>query len=215
MTPRVQFGSIGQLGRAAKRSWLDLAYSMILANPKIEQDDIELFHVDHGNLGSAVLSDTAIGAACAAIRRQVVIASEGPEGQQIQHGNIRPRYLIVTPELETTARKALRLMKLDDPEIDLELRMKSRLTDIGVRNPLTKETIKGTPTNWMVSASKDIAPWLLCGILSGQAQPRIRASEFNPANNAGRYGLAVDISWAVACKLADYRGVYFSTGTGA
>ena len=150
-----------------------------------------------------------------AIRRQVVIASEGSEGQQIQHGNIRPRYLIITPELETTARKVLRLMKLDDSNLDLELRIESRLTDLGVRNPLTRQTIKGTPSCWMVSASKDVAPWLLQGILTGQAQPRIRASEFSPANNAGRYGLAVDISWAVACKLADYRGVYFSTGTGA
>lgn len=205
--------NLAQLGRAAKRAWLDLAWSTILSNPALDQDGYALFEdIHHINTSSAGLSDTAIGAASSAIHRQVIMTPESDGGVQFQHMNLKPRYLVIPPELETTARKWLRLMKLDDSEIDLELRIESRMTDIPCRNPLTGATIAGTATNWLLTADNSVAPWLLKGILSGGDRPRIRSSALNPADNPGEYGLQIDVSWGIACKAADFRGAYWSSG---
>lgn len=203
--------SIGQLGRAAKRSGADLCWATILSNPTLDADGLPVFHADHDNVGVAVLSDTSLAAAMAAIRKQVIYSADG----HVNHVNLQPRFLIVTPALEGVARKALRLMKLDDPAIDLTLRVESRLSDLGTVNPITGATVSGSDTNWLLCAGNDVAPWLLQGILIGGQEPRVRIGELDASNNNGQYGLAVDVNWDIACKIADYRGVYFSTGAGA
>ena len=94
-----------------------------------------------GTLAALALGPASIAAACAAIRRQVIVTPEDSDSVQIQHLNLQPRYLVVPPELESLAQELLRLRKLDDPSLDLRLRVESRLSNIGVRNPLDGGTV--------------------------------------------------------------------------
>lgn len=203
--------SFGQMSRAAIRGSHDLDWSQILSNPVLEQTGERIFSVAHGNLGTAALSDTAIAAGCAAIRKQVVTSPDG----QTQHLNLQPRYIITSPDLEGTARKALRLLQNDRPDFDLELRLESRLADLPTTNPLTGQTVRGNGTNWLLSCDATNAPWLARGILQGQFEPRVRVGSLEPSDNAGRYGLLIDVNFDISSSLIDFRGVYFSTGAGA
>ena len=180
----------------------------------MDLDGLALFHADHGNLGSGSLGPGSLAAACAAIRRQVIVTTEDSDSPQIQHLNLQPRFLVVPPELESLAQELLRLRTLDDIDLDLRLRVESRLSNIGVRNPLDGSTATGSTTNWLLTCDNTVAPWLLRGYLSGQDEPKVRSSQLSPkVGESGQWGLAVDIAWPIAVKAADFRGCYFSTGT--
>jgi len=90
-----QFTKIPRLmGRAAKRTIGGLVYGIINANPNM-QDTIPLFHASHGNLAGtgAVMSETSLGAARAAMARQTDAAG-------IATGiGVVPKFLLVPPEL--------------------------------------------------------------------------------------------------------------------
>jgi hypothetical protein len=208
------------MGRAAKRCWLDWAWSLILSNPVLDLDGLKLFeNTSHLNLVTGAISDFSdtvptansgpLLQAMSLIRRQHVVT---PDEGQIQHLNLRPRFFIVAPELEGAARQLLREQMLFDEDLDLILRVESRLTNIGVKNPLTGATVIGSPSNWLLSADNTVAPWLLKGTLQGQNTPRVRMAELTAKDNPGQYGLAVDVSQALACKLADFVGVVFGQG---
>jgi hypothetical protein len=213
--------SLSQLGRAAKRAWLDLAYSTILGNPTIEFDGLNVFHANHSNLGHTAITDLdpttptlnagPLATAVCNIRRQHVVTEDGHGGKQFQHINLAPKYWIVTPEQEEEARHLLFARHSFGTREEIELRVESRLTNIGVRNPMTAAVTTGSTLNWILSCDNTVAPWLLQGILMGQREPRIRIGEPNPDSMPGVWGLAVDVSWSVACKVCDFKGVYFST----
>jgi hypothetical protein len=201
--------SISQLGRAAKRCWLDLAWATILSNPVLANDSKALFHADHGNYSaSAVLSDATLGVACSAVRNQTITPASGKI--EIVHLNLQPKYLIVPPDLEYTAREILRLRKLDDSSIDLQLRVESRLGPQGVVNPATGVKVTGSALNWLVTCDNSVAPWLLRGILEGQTGPRTRVGDLR--GGEGQYGMAVDVSQALTVSCCDYKSAYFSVG---
>lgn len=75
-------------------------WGLITGNAKAS-DGKALFHTDHANLAGtgAVLSEASLSAARLALRRQ-----KSPAGNIL---GIRPKFLIVPPELETTAQKLL------------------------------------------------------------------------------------------------------------
>jgi hypothetical protein len=203
-----------QLGRAAGRTRLDRAWATILSNPVLELDGVPVFDPAHGNYSSTPLSVNAIGAAKCAIRRQTILAQEAGQPRPV-HLNLAPRFLITTPENESNALQFRRLLQQDDPATDLRIVIESRMTNIGVRDPLSGNTIVGSPTSWMLSCDSTI-PWLQTAHLQGQPTPKIRMSWLGPeSGEAGRYGLAVDVNWPIAVKVADYRSVFFSSGTGS
>ena len=200
--------SLMQLGRAARRAFSDLAWFQILSNPALAFDSQPLFCAAHGNYSSsAVLTDTALGAADAAIAGQVITG--GPDSAEIVHLNLIPRYLIVPPALKSTALEILRLRLLDGQPDNIELRVESRLGPAGVMNPITGATVSGSSTNWLLSTDSS-SPWILKGTREGTNGPTTRTSEIRPGT--GQYGLAVDIMQDLACSLCDFRGVYFSAG---
>jgi hypothetical protein len=201
--------NIGQLGSAAKRTSLDLLWYCILSNPVLAYDSIELFDaVTHQNYGTAALTDTSLGAACAWMSGQTLLAPDSIGS--IIHTNITPRVLLVPPALEKTAREILRLRKLDNAAVDLELRVESRLGPDGVLNPLNAAKATGSNTNCLLSADNTVAPWLMRGTLEGKAGPTTRIG--NLPNGSGRYGLSVDVHQDLAAACVDFHGCYFSTG---
>lgn len=87
-----------RFGRAAARLLNQLVFNVLINNPTMG-DGKALFHVDHGNLGSLALAEGSLTAAITAMRRQT-----DDKGKMIY---VKPRYLMVPPELEWTARKLL------------------------------------------------------------------------------------------------------------
>ncbi len=95
------FSDIGRrLGQGAASTEAKLLTELLVSNPKMA-DGKGVFHADHGNLAAtaAALSIDSLSAARLAMRRQKSLT-----GQPIQ---VAPKYLIVPPELETSAEKIL------------------------------------------------------------------------------------------------------------
>lgn len=87
-------------GAAARRLEADKVFSVLTENP-VMGDGKELFHAEHGNVGTAAkLSIESLGAARAAMRKQKGIAGLGYLDPQ-------PRFLIVPVSLETTAEQLI------------------------------------------------------------------------------------------------------------
>ena len=78
------------MGEAAKRSLGDSLASILTTNGALA-DGVDLFHADHGNLGSTALSTTALDAAWTAFATQ-----KDPSGRVI---SVRPRYAVVPASL--------------------------------------------------------------------------------------------------------------------
>ena len=76
----------------------DLVWSNIIGNKKAP-DGKALFHADHNNFDAtgALITEASLSAARVAMRRQ-----KSPAGHKL---GIRPKYLLVPPELQTTAEK--------------------------------------------------------------------------------------------------------------
>jgi hypothetical protein len=227
--------NISQLGRSAGRCFLDWAYSLILANGNL-QDGHPIFDAtNHLNAVTDAISDFVgktptvnsgpMELAISLLRWQH-IAVDGSDGQ-VQHCNLEPKFLICTPELEWPMRRLIMPQIMAGSKI--ELRVDSRLTDIGVRNPLTGVVQKGARGYWLLSADPTVAPWLLRTTLTGQALPRLsvyslggsadRMGDNNvyrmsgSSDNLGQYGLQCDMSWDFSVMLTDHRGVVFGNST--
>lgn len=85
-----------KMGRAAKRTLAKFVLDFIRLNPSI-YDGKALFHVDHGNLGTAALDAAGYAAARLAMVKQT---EYGQSGERIGVG---PKYLWVPAELEEAA----------------------------------------------------------------------------------------------------------------
>ena len=95
-----------EAGRAAAETEAELLISVLTqsngAGPVMGEDGKRMFHVDHGNLGTAgPISETTLSEARLSMRTQ---KSFGPNKRPIR---IVPKFLLVGPELETEAEKVL------------------------------------------------------------------------------------------------------------
>lgn len=82
----------------------DLVYAIFNNNPAMA-DNTALFHADHGNLGTAAKLADALDSTKAnplAEMRKLMLLQKGLDGRYI---TVRPRYLVVPPELEEVALK--------------------------------------------------------------------------------------------------------------
>ncbi|KKL86681.1 hypothetical protein LCGC14_1942310, partial [marine sediment metagenome] len=84
-------------GRAARDLESNLVYDHFLSNPDMG-DSVALFHADHSNVGTGVISISSIGAGRTAMRKQT-----GLDGAQ--KINAAPRFLLVPASLETIAQQ--------------------------------------------------------------------------------------------------------------
>jgi len=78
-----------------------------LENPGNAYDGVAFFHSTHGNLGSAALSEVTLATAVSAMRSQT-----NEMGQPL---SIRPKYLVVPPELEFTAKRIVNSTEVHIP----------------------------------------------------------------------------------------------------
>jgi hypothetical protein len=198
-------------GKAARRCQHDLVFALLLSNPELP-DGQALYSEAHGNYlsgGDSALSNTSLATAIQMIRSQVLIPADGAA---VVHPELTPRYLVVPPALENTARQIMRLQMLDD-DSDLQLIVSSRLGPNGCVDPITGTLYPGSNTNWMLTCDAETAPTIALGFLEGSREPQIEAFTLNGANNPeGEWGMRWALHQSMAVAAIDYRGSVWSAG---
>jgi hypothetical protein len=220
-----------EMGQAARRLRPDLVYSTLLENPTLVADSGALFNATavttaggHANLGTGALGTTTFATAIQAMYEQ------RQNGIVLQ---LRPRYLIVPGALMFTAASILNGIALakthatkSDPDYvpinpvsnamlqmlqqqQVELRIDDRIGASGVIDPRSKSPRLGSATNWFVSSGGSRT--IRVGTRRGTGgMPVMRQYTLD----RGQWGLGWDINYDVCAIVADYPGLYKSTGTG-
>lgn len=80
----------------------DIMWEMILANPTLDADGVQVFHSTHANVAASgtALDVTNVSAARLAMRKQKDMGTPTTPGRVL---NVQPNILVVGPELETAA----------------------------------------------------------------------------------------------------------------
>jgi hypothetical protein len=163
----------------------------------VNADGKALFHGDHSNTGSGVLSTTAFSTGKLAMRMQTDIA-----GNRL---NITPAYMLVPAALETTALQFLYPQGWVPQALtgdtgtnifagSVQLIVEPRLDD-------------DSALIWYLAASPGRTDMITYGYLAGEEGPTItRVEERDPD------GMTLLVRMDFGATLDDYRGFYRSTG---
>ena len=174
-------------GQAAARTESDLIYALVKNNGVLNEDAVALFAAGHGNDDTNALALTALTTGRAKMRKQT-----DPDGQRI---NVRPQYLIVNPDLETTA---FQLTTQVQPNISSDVNpFQSFFRGVIVEPRLT------SVTEWYMASSPDSVDTIEYAYLRGESGPRIERMD----------GFETDgTQWRVVhdfgAGVLDYRGLY-------
>jgi len=203
-----------EMGAAAARLRSDLVYAEILANEALA-DTGALFNSTavttaggHANLGTSALAAAALGAATTAMM------------QQKQSGvrlNLRPRYLVVNPTLEWTARELVssgEIIVAGDTDtvrgarnvlrdLNLQVRVEGRLDASGVTDPDSGTAYTGSATAWYLFSAPGKTIHVVYRAGTGR-RPSLRRFVLDQ----GQWGIGWDINMDVGVKALDYRGCY-------
>lgn len=181
-----------KLSRAAQRTLSKFVLDFLRTNPTI-YDTKALFHVDHGNLGTAALSATSYAAARLAMMEQTELGSGDRLG-------IGPRKLWVPAELEETAHNLfLRNTNLDK-------------TFIQSLNPDILPVWYWTDVNdWCATADPMDIPTVEIGFLDNRQEPELFVQDMP---NVGSMFSNDKLTWKLrhiyGGTVLDYRGMYKS-----
>lgn len=205
------------MGQAAARVFPDMFYSLLLANATM-RDGTALFHADHSNLGTTgtALSVASLSAGIASMMKQ----TKGKRGGDVIHLNVKPRYLVVPPDLWETAMRLLTSAELRGGSgeagtrnviagMGIEPRVDNRIGTAGVKDPITGDSRVGTATNWFLMGDPNTSPTIEAGFLSGTGRrPTLRRYTLD----RGQWGVGFDIQHVLGMKSLDWRGVRKHTG---
>jgi len=180
-----------KLSRAAKRTLAKFVLDFYRANAAI-YDTKALFHVDHGNLGSAALSAAAWSAARQAIMKQVEAGSNERLG-------IPPKFLWVPSDLEEAA---FELFKQRGTNNDQGF--------IQTQAPTIVPVWYWTDANdWVASCDKLDIPSIEVGFLDGREEPEIFVQD-NPTVGSlfANDSITYKIRHVYGGAVTDFRGTY-------
>ena len=157
-------------------------------------DNKALFHADHSNTGSGAIGITGIDAGVTKLRKQV-----DPAGNSL---NVEASYLIVPPELRTTALQFLyptgyapsTLAGVNPFAGGMELIVEARLS-------------ADSTAYYYMAATPNRIDMLQFGYLAGEGGPTITTTEKRNPD-----GVEMLVRHDFYCALADFRGFYRSTG---
>ena len=195
-----------EMGMAAMRLRPDLVYAALLRNASM-RDGVALFHSDHSNTNTlALATSTSLPAVVAAMYAQV---------EDSVRLNLRPKYLIVNPTLEGTARQLVNselLITGSDvtvgnlnwlKQLGMQVRVEGRLDATGVTDPSNETAYTGSTTTWFAAAQSQRT--IRVGYLAGTGRrPQIRRSILD----RGQWGIGWDINMDIGVKALDWRGIY-------
>ncbi len=179
-------------GRMAAETENRLVFGLLKSNPIMDETGKSLFHLDHNNLAvaPAPLSEDTLSAARRAMRTQRAL-DNGEKDRPFL--SVQPKYLVVGPELETTAEKQLAaIYAATTGDVNpftnrLELLVEPRIED----------------DSWFVFADPANYPVLEHAYLSGAPGPQM-ASE----NGFEIMGVRFRVSLDFGAGVIDYRGAY-------
>ncbi len=179
-------------GRMAAETEANLLITLLLSNPTMGEDNTALFHADHGNLaGSGGAVDvTALSAARLAMRGMKALDGETPI-------NATPKFLLVGPELETTAEQVLaQIYAASSSDVNpftgkLSLLVEPRITD----------------ASWYVFADPAVLPVLEYAYLSSAQGPQMASRE-----GWDVLGMEFRVVLDFGCGAVDWRGAYRNPG---
>jgi hypothetical protein len=216
-----RFGAIDQLspiemGNSARSLRPDLVYYILLANAALV-DTGTLFNTNaitvaggHANSTTGALAAATLQTAIGLMRKQRI---------KKRPLNIRPRFLLLPPELAFTAdillASAMRYSSEGDknPLVDLGITpvFDDRLAVAGVTDPATGTAVAGTATNYFLACrpGENGAKTIEVGYLRGTGRaPQLRSFVLTE----GRWGVGWDINMDIGAKALDFRGMVKSTG---
>jgi hypothetical protein len=207
-----------EMGMAARRVRPDIVYSVLLANGTLTATGGALFNntaettaTGHANLGSTALGSAGLKAAIAAMMGRRI--GTGKDAKVI---SVRPRFLLVPPDLKFTAEELTTSAKLfytgDTDAIFTDVNVLSsqglmvvteaRLDATGVTDPISGTAYTGSATNYFLAGARRTVKVLRRRGTGGL--PQLRRRELA----AGQWGLAWDIKHDCGASAVDYRGLY-------
>jgi len=199
------------MGQGGMRLIDNLVYTHLLANGNLN-DSVALFEAStHKNYSAsaAALADATLAAAKAMMRKQT-----GLDGQDL---NVEPRFLIVPPELEHTAKK----LTESDSILFTAAAAAATPADFGTKNvhqgqftPVVEPRLSNSSytgydvDQWFLAADPAQAPTIEVGFLNGVQRPTLERVELA----AEVLGIGFRGFIDVGVKALDYRGLYKSLG---
>ncbi len=185
-----------RFGNAAARTINKAAYSILTANNvKIGETGKVLFHADHNNIGTAgTISTTTLSEARTKMRKHTDMSGK-------QKLNIYPTFLLVPPELETTAEQVL------GSTADINGSHAGVLNPFRNRFQIVSDAELTSATNWFMAASPSLVETIEVAFLNGNSAPRI---EQQPGWKVD--GMDWKISLDFGVKAWDYRGLFKNAG---
>ncbi|WP_277023608.1 Mu-like prophage major head subunit gpT family protein [Paracoccus hibiscisoli] len=177
------------MGAAAAQTEAEEMVALLTGNPTMS-DGLPVFHATHGNTVAVPLSEAALSAA-----RQHMRTVKGLDGKTIIA--VKPRYLVVGPELETAAEKLLAAIyaaTTDDVNV-----FAAKLSLV------IEPRIEGD--EWFVLGDPAAVPSLQYAYLSSAQGVQIQRQEAWDT-----LGLKYRAFLDFGCGWLDWRGAYRSTG---
>lgn len=179
-----------RLAQAAKRTLSKFVFDIPKTNSPIF-DGKALFHVDHGNLGTATLDGVSLKAARLAMKAQKEKDSDEKLG-------IPPKFLWVSDDLEETAFNLFARNTNLDPDFIESLNLKIR--------PVWCWT---DANDWCISADTREIPIIELGFLQGREEPELFIQD-SPTSGSmfSNDKLTFKIRHIYGAVATDYRGIY-------
>ncbi len=152
-----------RMGQAAARTIYEFVFDLILSNPKMDYDNTDLFHANHGgNLLTTALDAVSFANARKIMRSQTELSS----GKKI---GINPKYLLVPCELDKTAYElTTAAFGLSNPVPDFHQTWKVE--------PITIAHTTDA-NNWYLIANPYESPTIEIGFLHGMEEPELFVSD--------------------------------------
>ena len=179
--------------RKSKNLQSDLVYGLLTGNTKMN-DGFNLFSTEHGNLAAtgSALSVASLGVATKAFRTQ-----KAP-GEKTAQLNLRPKFLIVGPELEQSAIQFLS-----------GLYVPTKQTDINIYQSTLKPIVEAriTDKGWYLAADPAEIDTIEVNFLSGE--PELFTEE---RWSFDRDAYETKARTVVGVAPIDWRGLYKNTG---
>lgn len=179
-------------GRMAAETEANVLVGLLLSNPTMGEDGAAMFHASHGNLAGTggALSVATLDAARKSMRGRKGLDGKTPI-------NATPRYLVVGPELETTAEQVL---------ASIYAATISDVNPFGGKLSLLVEP-RITGNRWYVFADPAALPCLEYAYLSSAQGPQMASREGWEV-----LGMEFRVVLDFGAGAVDWRGAYLNPG---
>ncbi|EAT16070.1 hypothetical protein [Desulfuromonas acetoxidans] len=192
---------INRLPRAARRTLAKRCWGKLVDNATYKGDSVALFHADHGNLGAAALTTTALEAGKLAFAQQT-------EPDSDERLDLKPRILVHPSELWATAKK----INGTEGEPGTANFGNAFVGYFGANNENLFECPFMTDANdWMLLGDVNDCEILELAFLNGQQEPEMFVAD-NPT--VGQMFVADKMQYKIRheyeTEIVDFRNVYKS-----